>query len=167
MSSDQIYYTYYSPTDVQHPNKVKYTDNLSAAGDILVTSSSGFDNLNTRPIITSSWGDGIQKQNDFNYNVSITNGFKYGYEFKDSLQYVGTNSNMNNTVARQITIDDFDYDTIFGLTRANPAVVDYNYYRGETANVFGEQGSGKAVIDIETTRIGPKAFVFNSTEKSG
>lgn len=167
MSSDQIYYTYYSPTDVQHPNKVKYTDNLSAAGDILVTSSSGFDNLNTRPIITSSWGDGIQKQNDFNYNVSITNGFKYGYEFKDSLQYVGTNSNMNNTVARQLTIDDFNYDTIFGLTRANPAVVDYNYYRGETANVFGDQGSGKAVIDIETTRIGPKAFVFNSTEKSG
>lgn len=159
MSSDQIYYTYYSPTDVQHPNKVKYTDNLSAAGDILVTSSSGFDNLNTRPIITSSWGDGIQKQNDFNYNVSITNGFKYGYEFKDSLQYVGTNSNMNNTVARQLTIDDFNYDTIFGLTRADPSVIDYNYYKGITNNVFND---GNAVTNKETTRIGPKLFVYKS-----
>lgn len=159
MSSSQIYYTYYSPTDIQHPNKVQYTDNLSAAGDILVTSIKGFNNLNKREILTSSWGDGIQKQNDFNYNVSITNGFKYGYEFNNSLQYVGTNSNMNNTVARQLTIDDFDYDTIFGLTRVDPSVIDYNYYKGVTNNVFNE---GIAVTNKETTRIGPKLFVYKS-----
>lgn len=162
MSSDQIFYTYYSPTDTRHPNKVKYTDNLSAVGDILVTSSKGFDNLNARDIISSSWGDGIQKQNDFNYNVSITNGFKYGYQFiNNSLQYVTSNSSMNNTIAKQITIDDFDYDTIFGLTRANPAVIDYNYYKGITTNIFGE---GTPVTNKETTRIGPKLFLYKSNE---
>lgn len=162
MSSDQIYYTYYSPTDVQHPNKVKYTDNLSAAGDILVTSSSGFDNLNTRPIITSSWGDGIQKQNDFNYNVSITNGFKYDLAVNNNLsniEYLSASSNVANTIARQLTIDDFNYDTIFGLSKVNPCVIDYNYYKGETTNIFG---GGSAVSDKEIARIGPKLFVYSS-----
>ena len=112
MSSEQIYYTYYSPTDWKHPNKVKYTENLSNAGDLLVTSSSGFENLNARDVITSSWGDGIQKQNDFNYNVSVTNGFKFNSAMVNNIQVVSATSNIANTIAKQITIDDFDYDTI-------------------------------------------------------
>ena len=93
MSSEQIYYTYYSPTDWQHPNKVKYTENLSNAGDLLVTSSSGFENLNARDVIarddiTSSWGAGIQKQNDFNYNVFVTNGFKFNSSMVNNIQVV-------------------------------------------------------------------------------
>lgn len=157
MSSSQIYYTYYSPTDIQHPNKVQYTDNLSAAGDILVTSLTGFDNLNARDILTSDWKK-LSKKNDFNYNVSITNGFKFNYAFTSNIQYLSSNPAVANTVARQITIDDFDYDTIFGLTRANPAVIDYNWYNaGGSNNIFGET---RAVTDKETTRIGPKLFLY-------
>lgn len=164
MSSSQIYYTYYSPTDIQHPNKVQYTDNLSAAGDILVTSIKGFNNLNERKILTSSWGDGIQKQNDFNYNVSITNGFKFNYAFTKNIQYLSSNPTVANTVARQITIDDFDYDTIFGLTRANPAVIDYNWYNaGGSNNIFG---GTRAVTDKETTRIGPKLFLYEGVSNN-
>lgn len=157
MSSSQIYYTYYSPTDIQHPNKVQYTDNLSAAGDILVTSIKGFNNLNKRDILTSDWNKS-SKKNDFNYNVSITNGFKFNYAFTSNIQYLSSNPAVANTVARQITIDDFDYDTIFGLTRANPAVIDYNWYNaGGSNNIFGET---RAVTDKETTRIGPKLFLY-------
>lgn len=157
MSSSKIYYTYYSPTDIQHPNKVQYTDNLSAAGDILVTSLTGFDNLNARDILTSDWKKS-SKKNDFNYNVSITNGFKFNYAFTNNVQYLSSNPTVANTVARQITIDDFDYDTIFGLTRANPAVIDYNWYNaGGSNNIFGET---RAVTDKETTRIGPKLFLY-------
>lgn len=163
MSSSQIYYTYYSPTDIQHPNKVQYTNNLSAAGDILVTSLKGFDNLNKRDILTSDW-DTSSKKNDFNYNVSITNGFKFKYAYVNNVQYLYNNSTVANTVARQITIDDFDYDTIFGLTRANPAVIDYNWYnRGGSNNIFGET---RAVTDKETTRIGPKLFLYKSTNSA-
>lgn len=161
MSSEQIYYTYYSPTDWQHPNKVKYTENLSNAGDLLVTSSSGFENLNARNVFTSSWGDGIQKQNDFNYNVSVTNGFKFNSVMVNNIQVVSANSNIANTIAKQITIDDFDYDTIFGLTRANPNVIDYNWYTGEKGNtkqnIFGEN---TPLTNKETTRIGPKLFLY-------
>lgn len=157
MSSSQIYYTYYSPTDIQHPNKVQYTDNLSAAGDILVTSLTGFNNLNARDILTSDWNKS-SKKNDFNYNVSITNGFKFNYAFTSNIQYLSSNPAVANTVARQITIDDFDYDTIFGLTRANPAVIDYNWYNaGGSNNIFG---GTNAVTDKETTRIGPKLFLY-------
>ena len=158
MSSAQIYYTYYSPTDAQNLNKVQYTNNLSANGDILVTSTRGFDTLNTQSVLTSNWTTG-EKQNDFNYNVSITSGFKYKYEFDGTLQYVSINSNINTTIAKQITIDDFDYDTIFGLTRVDPKVIDYNYYRGTTTNIFGE---GSPVSNKETTRIGPKLFIYKS-----
>lgn len=164
MSSAQIYYTYYSPTDAQHPNKVQYTDNLGANGDILVTNSKGFENLNTRSIITSSWRDGIQKQNDFNYNVSITNGFKFktGKVNYDKQDVVSSDSNIANTIAKQITLDDFDYDTIFGLTRVDPAVIDYNYYR-VNKNVFG---GGSTISNKEKTRIGPKLFLYKSTSAS-
>lgn len=162
MSSEQIYYTYYSPTDWQHPNKVKYTENLSNAGDLLVTSSSGFENLNARNVITSSWGDGIQKQNDFNYNVSVTNRFKFdSVMVNNNIQVVSANSNIADTIVKQITIDDFDYDTIFGLTRANPNVIDYNWYTGEKGNtkqnIFGED---IPLANKETTRIGPKLFLY-------
>lgn len=163
MSSEQIYYTYYSSTDWQHPNKVKYTENLSNAGDLLVTSSSGFENLNARDVITSSWGDGIQKQNDFNYNVSVTNGFKFNSAILDNdIQYVAANSNIANTIAKQITIDDFDYDTIFGLSKVNPNVIDYNWYYGgwnnAARNIFGQTEYN--LSDKELTRIGPKLFLF-------
>lgn len=169
MSSEQIYYTYYSPTDWQHPNKVKYTENLSNAGDLLVTSSSGFENLNARKVIarddiTSSWGAGIQKQNDFNYNVSVTNGFKFNSSMVNNIQVVSASSNIANTIAKQITIDDFDYDTIFGLTRANPNVIDYNWYAGRQGNtkqnIFG---NGNPITNKETTRIGPKLFLYKGT----
>lgn len=169
MSSEQIYYTYYSPTDWKHPNKVKYTENLSNAGDLLITSSSGFENLNARDVIardelTSSWGAGIQKQNDFNYNVSVTNGFKFNSSMVNNIQVVSASSNIANTIAKQITIDDFDYDTIFGLTRANPNVIDYNWYKGEKGNkkqnIFG---GGESITNKETTRIGPKLFLYKGT----
>ena len=159
MSSEQIYYTYYSPTDRQHPNKVKYTENLSNAGDLLVTSSSGFENLNARDVITSSWGDGIQKQNDFNYNVSVTNGFKFNSAMVNNIQVVSASSNIANTIAKQITIDDFDYDTIFGLTRADPSVIDTNYYTvGDS--VFTENNYEQILTNKETTRIGPRLFIY-------
>lgn len=168
MSSEQIYYTYYSPTDWQHLNKVKYTENLSNAGDLLVTSSSGFENLNARRVIarndiTSSWGAGIQKQNDFNYNVSVTNGFKFNSSMVNNIQVVSASSNIANTIAKQITIDDFDYDTIFGLTRANPNVIDYNWYsKNNGKNIFDKPND---VTNKETTRIGPKLFVYGGTSE--
>lgn len=168
MSSEQIYYTYYSPTDWQHLNKVKYTENLSNAGDLLVTSSSGFENLNARDVIardelTSSWGAGIQKQNDFNYNVSVTNGFKFNSSMVNNIQVVSASSNIANTIAKQITIDDFDYDTIFGLTKVNPNVIDYNWYKStKTDNIFN---LGSTITDIEQTRIGPKLFVYGGTSE--
>ena len=162
MSSEQIYYTYYSPTDWQHHNKVKYTENLSNAGDLLVTSSSGFENLNARDVITSSWGDGIQKQNDFNYNVSVTNGFKFNYSMVNNIQVVSASSNIANTIAKQITIDDFDYDTIFGLTRADPSVIDTNYYT-EGKSVF--TGNYEQILtNKETTRIGPRLFIYTGND---
>lgn len=163
MSSEQIYYTYYSPTDWQHLNKVKYTENLSNAGDLLVTSSSGFENLNARDVIardedTSSWGAGIQKQNDFNYNVSVTNGFKFNSAMVNNIQVVSATSNIANTIAKQITIDDFDYDTIFGLTRADPSVIDTNYYT-EGKTVFTDYE--RSLTNKETTRIGPRLFIYS------
>lgn len=158
MSSEQIYYTYYSPTDWHHPNKVKYTENLSNAGDLLVTSSSGFENLNARDVIPTYWNGSNHMVNDYNYNISITNGFKYMPAKLGDIQYVAANSNIAHTIAKQITIDDFDYDTVFGLTLANPNVIDYNWYsKNNGKNIFGNSND---ITNKETTRIGPKLFLY-------
>lgn len=167
MSSEQIYYTYYSPTDWHHPNKVKYTENLSNAGDLLVTSSSGFENLNARDVIPTYWNGSIKMVNDYNYNISITHGFKYMPAMLGDIQYVAANSNIAHTIAKQITIDDFDYDTIFGLSKVNPNVIDYNWYKvnDNGKNIFNNKNNeGKSesnnITDKETTRIGPKLFLY-------
>lgn len=162
MSSEQIYYTYYSPTDWQHPNKVKYTENLSNAGDLLVTSSSGFENLNARDVIPTYWNGSNKMVNDYNYNISITNGFKYMPAKLGDIQYVAANSNIAHTIAKQITIDDFDYDTVFGLSKVTPSVIDYNWYKSSnTNNIFN---GGQSITDKEQTRIGPKLFLYKGGE---
>lgn len=158
MSSEEIHFPYYKPSDVAHPNKVLYTENMGSNYDLLITSPNGLINLNQKGIFNNDYSSSSDYINDYIYSVSVTNGFKYNSIYINQNQTLSAFTSIPDTIARQINIDDFDYDTIFGLTMANPAVIDYNYYSTTgSANVFNIQHE---ITNIEKTKIGPKLFLY-------
>lgn len=162
MSSEEIYFPYYKPTDVSHPNKVLYTDNMGSNYDIIITGPNGMVNLNEKGVLDYNYSSD-EYINDYIYSVSVTNGFKYNstYVTSNKFQTLSEFSSIADTIARQINIDNFNYDTIFGLTVANPSVIDYNYYSAENeTNVFS---MSQSITNKEITKIGPKLFLYTTS----
>ena len=177
MSSTEIYLPYYSPTDVPNQNKVKYTVDVGSDTSLIITSNNGFVNLNRINVYdrnyvndeTTSLGAGI---NDYLYTVMKTQGYKFGQINLGSglPAYVGNPRELNNTITKQLSIDNFDYNYIYGLPTAKQQVIDWNYFvnmeNAGAQNIFGQTSTTTTVIQLNNkvtnVKIGPRLFYYNS-----
>lgn len=179
MSSTEIYLPYYSPTDVPNQNKVKYTVDVGSDTSLIITSNNGFVNLNRINVYdqnytndeTTSLRTGI---NDYLYTVMKTQGYKFG---QVNLQnsglpaYVGGKRELNNTITKQLSIDNFDYNYIYGLPTAKQQVIDWNYFVNMenvgAKNIFGQTSniadtSIRLNNKVTNVKLGPRLFYYNS-----
>lgn len=147
-TSNLMYLPYYMP-DVSF-NKVKYTNNLIKNGSILITDpDNGITDMNQKflgnfkndytyqPVVQSTiFNIGFVQNN--NNNITFFNGF--------------TQNITESTKLNQNSIQNFNYNTIFGLTKADKTVIDWNY--------FGQDR--KELTDAIYSRLGPKLFYYNT-----
>lgn len=146
-TSNLMYLPYYMP-DVSF-NKVKYSNNLFKNGSILITDPvDGIIDINQKflgqfkndyiyqPTVQSTtWAIGSTQNN--NNNVIYFNGI--------------TNNISQSTKLNQNSIQNFNYNTIFGLTQGDQTVIDWNY--------FGQNGI--SLTDSIYSKLGPKLFYYN------
>ena len=146
--SNLIYLPYYMP-DVSF-NKVKYSNNLIKNGSILITDpDNGITDMNQKflgnfkndytyqPVVQSTiFNIGFVQNN--NNNITFFNGF--------------TQNITESTKLNQNSIQNFNYNTIFGLTKADKTVIDWNY--------FG--ANREELTDAIYSRLGPKLFYYNT-----
>ena len=147
-TSNLMYLPYYMP-DVSF-NKVKYSNNLIKNGSILITDpDNGITDMNQKflgnfkndytyqPVVQSTiFNIGFVQNN--NNNITFFNGF--------------TQNITESTKLNQNSIQNFNYNTIFGLTKADKTVIDWNY--------FGQDR--KELTDAIYSRLGPKLFYYNT-----
>lgn len=147
-TSNLMYLPYYMP-DVSF-NKVKYSNNLIKNGSILITDpDNGITDMNQKflgnfkndytyqPVVQSTiFNIGFVQNN--NNNITFFNGF--------------TQNITESTKLNQNSIQNFNYNTIFGLTKADKTVIDWNY--------FGL--NRKELTDAIYSRLGPKLFYYNN-----
>lgn len=147
-TSNLMYLPYYMP-DVSF-NKVKYSNNLIKNGSILITDpDNGITDMNQKflgifkndyiyqPVVQSTiFNIGFVQNN--NNNITFFNGF--------------TQNITESTKLNQNSIQNFNYNTIFGLTKADKTVIDWNY--------FGS--NRKELTDAIYSRLGPKLFYYNN-----
>lgn len=171
--STEIHLPYYSPTDVSNTNKVKYTTDLGSDTSLIITSNDGFVNLNRINVYDKDYtndestnlGTGI---NDYLYTVMKTNGFKFSSEDispnNDLPKYLGPKTELNNTITKQLSIDNFDYNFIYGLPTAKQEVIDWNYFNptSTSKNVFSNTGNVLS-NKVENVKIGPRLFYYGFT----
>lgn len=145
-TSNLMYLPYYMP-DVSF-NKVKYSNNLIKNGSILITDpDNGITDMNQKflgnfkndytyqPVVQSTiFNIGFVQNN--NNNITFFNGF--------------TQNITESTKLNQNSIQNFNYNTIFGLTKADKTVIDWNY--------FGS--NRKELTDAIYSRLGPKLFYY-------
>lgn len=145
-TSNLMYLPYYMP-DVSF-NKVKYSNNLIKNGSILITDpDDGITDINQKflgnfkndytyqPVVQSTiFNIGFVQNN--NNNITFFNGF--------------TQNITESTKLNQNSIQNFNYNTIFGLTKADKSVIDWNY--------FG--ANRKELTDAIYSRLGPKLFYY-------
>lgn len=144
--SNLMYLPYYMP-DVSF-NKVKYSNNLIKNGSILITDpDNGITDMNQKflgnfkndytyqPVVQSTiFNIGFVQNN--NNNITFFNGF--------------TQNITESTKLNQNSIQNFNYNTIFGLTKADKTVIDWNYF-----------GSNREELtDAIYSRLGPKLFYY-------
>lgn len=147
-TSNLMYLPYYMP-DVSF-NKVKYSNNLIKNGSILITDpDNGITDMNQKflgnfkndytyqPVVQSTiFNIGFVQNN--NNNITFFNGF--------------TQNITESTKLNQNSIQNFNYNTIFGLTKADKTVIDWNYF-----------GSNREELtDAIYSRLGPKLFYYNT-----
>lgn len=151
-TSNLMYLPYYMP-DVSF-NKVKYSNNLIKNGSILITDpDDGIIDLNQKFL--------GQFKNDYTYqpNVQSTT-FNIGFvknNINDITYFNGITQNINqSTKINQNSIQNFNYNTIFGLTKADKSIIDWNY--------FGQER--KELTDAIYSRLGPKLFYYNTGDYS-
>lgn len=147
-TSNLMYLPYYMP-DVSF-NKVKYSNNLIKNGSILITDpDNGITDMNQKflgnfkndyiyqPVVQSTiFNIGFVQNN--NNNITFFNGF--------------TQNITESTKLNQNSIQNFNYNTIFGLTKADKTVIDWNY--------FG--ANREELTDAIYSRLGPKLFYYNN-----
>ena len=181
--STEIHLPYYSPTDVSNTNKVKYTTDLGSDTSLIITSNDGFVNLNRINVYDKNYsnnGTNLETGiNDYLYTVMKTQGYKFG---QVNLQgsglpaYVGNPRELNNTITKQLSIDNFDYNYIYGLPTAKKQVIDWNYFVNMenvgAQNIFG-QDSNTTTIQLNNkvtgVKLGPRLFYYdiNSEKTTG
>ena len=146
-TSNLMYLPYYMP-DVSF-NKVKYSNNLLKNGSILITDPvDGIIDINQKflgqfkndyiyqpNIQSTTWNIGFAQNN--NNNIIYFNGI--------------TNNISQSTKLNQNSIQNFNYNTIFGLTQGDQSVIDWNY--------FGQNGI--SLTDAIYSKLGPKLFYYN------
>lgn len=147
-TSNLMYLPYYMP-DVSF-NKVKYSNNLIKNGSILITDpDDGIIDLNQKFL--------GQFKNDYTYqpNVQSTT-FNIGFvqNNNNNITYFNgiTQNIKQSTKINQNSIQNFNYNTIFGLTKADKTIIDWNY--------FGQ--NRKELTDAIYSRLGPKLFYYNN-----
>lgn len=145
-TSNLMYLPYYMP-DVSF-NKVKYSNNLLKNGSILITDPvDGIIDINQKflgqfkndyiyqpNIQSTTWNIGFTQNN--NNNIIYFNGI--------------TNNISQSTKLNQNSIQNFNYNTIFGLTQGDQSVIDWNY--------FGQNGI--SLTDAIYSKLGPKLFYY-------
>lgn len=148
-TSNLMYLPYYMP-DVSF-NKVKYSNNLMKNGSILITDPvDGIIDINQKFL--------GQFKNDYIYQPNIqSTTWNIARQNVNNEQLIYFNGSSNNvtqsTKVNQNSIQNFNYNTIFGLTQADQAVIDWNYYNASTTNTL---------TDAEYSRLGPKLFLYNT-----
>lgn len=152
-TSNLMYLPYYMP-DVSF-NKVKYSNNLLKNGSILITDPvDGIIDINQKFL--------GQFKNDYIYQPNIQsttwNIARQNVNNEQLIYFNGSsNNNTQSTKVNQNSIQNFNYNTIFGLTQADPSVIDWNYYNTTTNNTLS---------DAEFSRLGPKLFLYNIPENN-
>lgn len=147
-TSNLMYLPYYMP-DVSF-NKVKYSNNLLKNGSILITDPvDGIIDINQKFL--------GQFKNDYIYQPNIqSTSWNIARQNVNNEQLIYFNGSSNNvtqsTKVNQNSIQNFNYNTIFGLTQADQSVIDWNYYNTTTNNKLS---------DAEFSRLGPKLFLYN------
>ena len=147
-TSNLMYLPYYMP-DVSF-NKVKYSNNLLKNGSILITDPvDGIIDINQKFL--------GQFKNDYIYQPNIqSTTWNIARQNVNNEQLIYFNGSSNNvtqsTKVNQNSIQNFNYNTIFGLTQADQSVIDWNYYNTTTNNKLS---------DAEFSRLGPKLFLYN------
>lgn len=148
-TSNLMYLPYYMP-DVSF-NKVKYSNNLMKNGSILITDPvDGIIDINQKFL--------GQFKNDYIYQPNIqSTTWNIARQNVNNEQLIYFNGSSNNvtqsTKVNQNSIQNFNYNTIFGLTQADQSVIDWNYYNATTTNTL---------TDAEYSRLGPKLFLYNT-----
>ena len=154
--STNLYFPYYNP-DI-HFNKVKYTSNFNSIGDLLLTN---YDHGLVE--LTGTY------HNDYRYFVNThTNGMWTSGNVLLSDNGTDTGaivlssvSTVNRTTTDKLSANQLNINTIFGLTTADPSVIDYNWYNIEgNKNIFGQ--TTNVVTDVEQTKLGYKLFTYSA-----
>lgn len=155
--STNLYFPYYNP-DI-HFNKVNYTSNFNSIGDILLTN---YDHGLVELTGTTEY------QNDYRYVVNThTNGMWTSGTVLLSNNDTDTGaivlssiSTVNRTTTDKLSANNLNINTIFGLTTADPSVIDYNWYSG--ANGYNIFSTPQELKDVEQTKLGYKLFTYNA-----
>ena len=156
--STNLYFPYYNP-DI-HFNKVKYTSNFNSIGDLLLTN---YDYGLVELTGTTEY------QNDYRYLVNThTNGMWVYNNLHLALSNNDTGtivlssvSTVNRTTTDKLSANNLNINTIFGLTTADPSVIDYNWYSG--ANGYNIFSTPQELTDVEQTKLGYKLFTYSAT----
>lgn len=157
--STNLYFPYYNP-DI-HFNKVNYTSNFNSIGDLLLTN---YDHGLVELTGTTEY------QNDYRYVVNThTNGMWTSGNVLLSNNGTDTGaivlssvSTVNRTTTDKLSANNLNINTIFGLTTADPSVIDYNWYNIEgNKNIFGQ--TTNVVTDVEQTKLGYKLFTYSAS----
>lgn len=154
--STNLYFPYYNP-DI-HFNKVNYTSNFNSIGDLLLTN---YDHGLVELTGTTEY------QNDYRYFVNTHNNSMWNYS---NLKIQNGNdtgaivlssvSTVNRTTTDKLSVNNLNINTIFGLTTADPSVIDYNWYSG--ANGYNIFSTPQELTDNEQTKLGYKLFTYNA-----
>lgn len=152
--STNLYFPYYNP-DI-HFNKVKYTSNFNSIGDLLLTN---YDNGLIE--LTGTY------HNDYRYFVNTHTNGMWVY---DNLHLANNNdtgtivlssvNTINRTTTDKLSANNLNINTIFGLTTADPSVIDYNWYSG--ANGYNIFSTPQELTDVEQTKLGYKLFTYSA-----
>lgn len=148
-TSNLMYLPYYMPDT--NFNKVNYSNNLLKNGSILVTDPyDGIIDINQKFI--SNFKNNYTYQPNIQsttWNIASVNNNNNSF-----IYFTGSsNNNVQTTKVGQTSIHNFNYNVIFGLTQADPAVIDWNYYGT----------NGTTLTDKIYSKIGPKLY-FDTTQ---
>lgn len=156
--STTLYFPYYNP-DI-HFNKVNYTSNFNSIGDLLLTN---YDHGLVELTGTTEY------QNDYRYFVNTHNNSMWNY----GNLYLANNGNdtgtiilssvstVNRTTTDKLSANNLNINRIFGLTTADPSVIDYNWYSG--ANGYNIFSTPQELTDVEQTKLGYKLFTYSAS----